>query len=72
MNEFLVILSVTMVAPDTIGTFYNDLYNGAYGYTSAVLDIICSTMKLEPKKHVSAFVSRSLTEMFLGYGPSIS
>ena len=73
MNEFPVILSVTVVAPDTIGTLYNGLYKGLYGYTFHVLDVIrSSTVKLDPRQHVSAFVSSSLTEMFLGYESSIS
>ena len=72
MNEFLVILSVTVVAPDTIGTFYNGLYEGSYGYTSDVLDVIHSNVKLDPRQHMSAFVSSSLTEMNPGSGSSIS
>ena len=72
MSEFPAILSMTVVAPDTIGTFYNGLYEGSYGYTSDVLDVICSTVKLEPRQHVSAFVSSSLTDMFPGSGSSIS
>ena len=72
MNEFPVILSVTVVAPDTIGTLYNGLYEGSYGYTSSVPYFILSTVKLEPRQHVSAFVSSSLTDMFLGYVSSIS
>ena len=66
------ILFVTVVTLDTIGTFYYDLYEGSYGYTSAVLDVIHSTVKLEPRQHVSAFISRSLAEMFTGYGYSMS
>ena len=72
MNEFPVILSVTVAAPDTIGTLYNGLHKVSYGYTSTLIDVIHSTVKLEPRQHVSAFVSSSLTEMFLGYGSSIS
>ena len=72
MDEFPVILSVTVVAPDTIGTLYNGSHEGSYVYTSDVLDVIYNTMKLEPRKHVSAFVSSSLTEMFPGSGSSIS
>ena len=56
MDEFLVILSVTVVAPDTIGTLYNGLHEGLYGYKFAVLDVIYSTVKLEPIQHVSVFV----------------
>ena len=72
MNGFPVILSMNVVTPDTIGTLYNGFYDGSYGYTSAVLDVICSTLKLEPRQHVSAFLSSSLREMFLGYVFSIS
>ena len=57
MNEFHVILSVTVVAPDTIDTLYNGLHEGFYGYISAVLDFIFSTVKLDPRQHVSAFIS---------------
>ena len=66
------ILSVAVVAPDTIGTLYNGLHEGSYGYTSTVIDVICSTVKVELRQHVSAFISSSLTEMFLGSGSSIS
>ena len=72
INEFPVIVSMTVVAPDTILKLYNDLYEGSYGYTPAVIDIIHSTVKLEPRQHVSAFVSSSLTDMFSGSGYSIS
>ena len=66
------ILSVTVVAPDTIVTLYNGLHEGSYGYTSPVLYVISSTVKLEQRQHVSAFVSRSLIEMFPVSGYSIS
>ena len=72
MNKFHVILSVTVVVLNTIGTLYNGLHEGSYGYTSAIIDVILSTVKLDPKQHVSAFISSSLTEMFRGYGSSIS
>ena len=72
INEFPVILSVTVVDPDTIGTLYNGLHEGSYGYTSAVLYVICSTVKLDPIKYVSAFISSSLTEMFTGSSSSKS
>ena len=66
------ILYVTVFVPYIISTLYNGSHEGLYGYTSAVPYLIFSTVKLEPKQHVSAFVSSSLTEMFPGSGSSIS
>ena len=63
---------VTVVAPDKIGTLFNGLYKGSYGYISAVLDVIRSTVKLDPRQHVSAFVSSSLKEIFPGSGSLMS
>ena len=71
MNEFPVIPFMNAVEPVTIGELYNDLHEGSYGYTPAVLDFIFSTFKLDPRQHVSAFVSISLMEMFPGSGSSI-
>ena len=56
MNKFPVILSMTVVKPNTIVTVYNGLHEGLYGYTFAVLDVIYSTVKLEPRQHVSVLV----------------
>jgi len=48
------------VPPVTIGTLVIGAYEESYGYTSAVLYVIASTVKLAPKQHVSAFESLSL------------
>ena len=71
MNSIPVFLSIYVDAPVTIGKLHIGSYEVLYGYTSAEISVMVTTMKFVPKQNVSALESIWLVAKVRGFGYDI-